>query len=101
MIKALGNKIVFQFVERVNNSGQFERQQSSGGIVLVTNFDDSAKSPRWGKIVSVGPKVSAEFSQPNIEILIAPLRWTEACQYQGEKYWKTDETQILGYRIVE
>lgn len=100
-IKAIHNHILFQFLDRVNYQGQFEEQQSLGGILILSDHDKSAKSPRWAKIISLGPDCSDVFRKEGCEILIENLRWTPGVKYQGENLWRTDEDQILAYRYPE
>lgn len=92
------NNIIFQFVESVNTKGQFEETKSTGGIVILGDFDKSAKTSRWARIVRAGHECSEYIKQEGIEILIENLRWTEGIEHNGETFWKTDETQILAYR---
>lgn len=97
-IKAIKNHVVFQFVDAIDSAGQFIRT-SETGIWLGGHYDDSAKAHRWGKVVSVGPKCSDELRTPGCEVLIENLRWTERAILEGQSYWRTDETQVLGYRL--
>lgn len=88
------NHILFKFVDKLKN-GLFEAQ-TDWGLTLTTFYDDTAKLPRWGIVTSVGPDVTHEV-QVGTKILIAPLRWTEGFVFEGARYWKTDEDQVLGY----
>lgn len=99
-LHALHNHILFQFVDRVTTAGTFEESQTQGGIIMLSDNDKSAKTSRWAKIISLGPKCSKVFTQPNCEILIENLRWTEGAKFNGETIWRTDENQILAYRIT-
>lgn len=98
-IRAIHDQILFQFVDRVNSKGQFEEAKSHGGIILMGGFDDSAKQPRWAKIVSIGPLVSKFLGVPGVEILIENLKWTAGQKLEGQTLWKTDESQVLAYRV--
>lgn len=98
-IRAIHNDILFQFKDRVNSKGQFEEGQSYGGIILNANHSDSAKKPRWVKIVSLGPDVNDELRTSGIELLVEHLMWTPGVKYEGQSYWKTDDTKVLGYRL--
>ena len=95
-LKAIQNHIVFQFVDNVKQ-GMFE-QVTDWGFVQTTFYDDSAKQCRWGTIVSVGPKCTHEELQPGTQILIEALKWTEGVEFEGQKYWRTDETHVLATR---
>ncbi len=97
-IKAIKNHIIFQFVDAIDSNGQFIRTSESG-IWLGSHYDDSAKDHRWGKVISAGPNCSDEIKIPGCEVLIENLRWTESSVVEGQSYWKTDETQLLCYRL--
>lgn len=99
-IKAIHNHILFQFLDKVNVSGVFEETVSTGGIVLPSDKHESAKAPRWAKIISLGPECSDVLRQEGCEILIDALRWSPGVKYQGESIWRTDEDQLLGYRYI-
>lgn len=95
-LRVLKNQILFQFVDTVKN-GMFESKTDSG-IVLTTYYDDSSKLPRAGKIVQFGPDCETEFNIGDV-IMIEPLRWSEGVKFEGQTFWRTDESQVLG--IVE
>ncbi len=98
-LRAIHNHILFQFIDKISESkGQFEEGTTSNGIVLLSSHDESAKQPRWATIVSLGPDCSEQLRVPGCEVLIENLRWTPGVKYNGETYWRTDETQLLGYR---
>lgn len=96
-IRAIRNRIIFQFLDEVSLKGQFDEGKQQG-IIVLGDHDKSAKTSRWAKIISLGPECSDELRADDCEILIENLRWTEGAMYEGEKYWMTDETQLLGYR---
>lgn len=98
-LRPLRKDIVFQFIEKVDARGFFK--QSIRGFVVAGNHEDSAGTSRWAKIVALGPECTDIFRQPGCEILIENLRWTKGEKFDGSMIWKTDETQILAYRIVE
>lgn len=100
-IRAIRNHILFQFLDRVNIHGQFEEGTTYNGILLRSNHDDSAKKPRWAKIISLGPDCSDVLREPGCEILVENLRWTPGVKFNDEMIWRTDETELLGYRYPE
>jgi co-chaperonin GroES (HSP10) len=99
-IKAIRNHIIFEFLDGLNSQNQFT-QTTESGIHVAGHFDASAKEPRWARILAVGPDVDDDLRAPNCEILIENLRWTEGVVYQGKKYWRTDENQVLACRYPE
>jgi co-chaperonin GroES (HSP10) len=95
-LRALNNDIVFQFIDDVNTKGRFIEGMSSSGIILGSSDDDSARRPRWAKVVAIGPKcTSVEIGN---EILIPALRWTLGATFEGAKYWKTRDNELVAKR---
>jgi co-chaperonin GroES (HSP10) len=92
----LGNNIAFTFVDRVNSQGQFEPESSAGGILLNPGVDDSAKNPRWVNVIAVGPL--CETIKPGTQVLLPNLRWTSHFKVDGEKVWRSDESQAVAVR---
>lgn len=95
-ITAIKNHIVFQFIDPVNSKGEFEEGASAGGIYIKGGHDRSAKLPRWATATSVGG--SCKHVRVGDLVLIPALRWTEGVKHDDQYYWKTDETQIVGYK---
>lgn len=92
----VGNNIAFTFVDRVNSKGEFEPEPSAAGILLNPGVDDSAKNPRWGNVVAVGPRCTV--IKPGMQILLPNLRWTSHFKVEGQKVWRSDESQVAAYR---
>jgi len=96
-LTAIKNNIIFKFVEGVNSSGEFEKTETASIIHQLANFDESAKDPRWVKIVSVGPDCT--FVKEGMQVLLPALRWTNSTKFDGERIWKSDETQVVAWRV--
>lgn len=94
-IKPIKKHILFSFLEKTNSKGQFERKTESG-LILTSDFDNSAKSPRWAVITHVGPDSEYLVGQ---KILIQPLMWTEHIVFQGKKMWKTDDSKVVALDV--
>jgi len=92
-IKAIKNHIIFKFVDKTNAKGQFEREQTEGGIVLQSSFDESAKEPRWVEVVAVGPDCTKV--KVGERALVPALRWTEGANLNGSRFWKTNEVEVV------
>lgn len=90
------NNIVFEFIDRVNAKGEFEKEKSESGLVLTSSFDDSAKEPRWINVVAVGPDCTS--IRPGQQALLPNLRWTSGFKFGGVRMWKSDETQVVALR---
>jgi len=90
-IRALYNTIIFQFEDAITSKGEFQSKHSI--FWLNANFDESAKRPRWGIVLSAGPH--CEHVVAGDRVLLPALRWTSSAEYDGQKYWKTDDTQVV------
>jgi co-chaperonin GroES (HSP10) len=93
MLRPIGDSIIFIFEDDVDEKGFTNK--TSGGLIYKS-FDVDVKSPRWGKVISVGDKV--EEIQPGMTVLIEPLRWTDGFKHEDVKYWKTVEKEIMAIR---
>jgi co-chaperonin GroES (HSP10) len=94
-IRAVHNHIIFQFEDAVTAAGEFEEANHKSGLYIKGGFEKSAKSPRWATVVNTGP--DCEHVRVGNKILIPALRWTEGVKFEGQRFWKTDETQLAGY----
>lgn len=92
-IKPLSNNVLFQFEDDVRDGMFFDVEKS--GIIIGKSCDGSAKQPRWGKVLAVGPDVDTNDVNVGQRILIDALRWTEAYTINERKYWFTRVTEIL------
>lgn len=96
-VAAIRNHIIFEFLDNIDSRNQFT-ETTGAGIHVVGHFDDSAKNARWAKVLATGPHVDEQLCGPNCEILIENLKWTEGVNYNGKKYWRTDDRQVLAFR---
>ena len=97
-IQALKKSIVFRFNDAVNSKGEFDNGTTTGGIILQTSFDDSAKQSRWVTVVSSGADNDPSIFNEGRVVLLPALRWTEASKLEGQKIWKSDSTQVAAYQ---
>lgn len=95
-LKPLNDSVLFTFVDKANSRG-FENITETG--IIYKSYDDSAGSPRWARVVEVGPKVTE--IEPGMVVLIEALRWTEGFEFQGTKYWITVEDEIMAIKEDE
>ena len=100
-IRTLGNKILFQFLEVTskNKRGTFENI-TDWGFDKGNNFDETAKQPRWGVVIAIGPDVKEEGIIPGANVFIEELKWTNSVTINGELVWQTDESHILGIEAI-
>jgi len=92
-LTAIGKGIIFQFVDAINSKGEFDKSDTETGIMLKSSFDDSAKEPRWVKVTSAGK--DCEYVKTGDVVLLPALRWTEGSKLGDQKYWKSDESEVV------
>jgi co-chaperonin GroES (HSP10) len=92
-IKPIQNNIIFQFLENTVG-GMFGGQKSKVGLITIASKSEQV-APRWGKVVSVGPRVNPEIKAGEY-ILIEHGMWTtQQWLDDGSKIWKTDDSKII------
>jgi len=92
-LKPLNDSIIFEFLDEITD-GHFVTKTSFGLVLPTKNIDMNANLPRWGKVYAIGPDVKDV--SVNDLILITPLRWTDSFKFEGKRYCKTIEKEILG-----
>jgi co-chaperonin GroES (HSP10) len=98
----IGKKIQFQFLDRaamIDGRQGFEERTEAG--IVYKNYEKSIMSPRWGRVLAVGPDVDPQIKVGSL-ILIENLGWTTAVRLQGmEPFWMTREDKVLAYQDPE
>lgn len=93
-ITALGNSVLFTFVDDINSRNEFVKGATESGIVIAGDtFDSSAKQSRWVNVFAVGPDVKT--IKAGDQALLPALRWTEGIKHDGLRFWKTDEKEVV------
>ena len=93
MLTPLFDGILFVFTDELKK-GHFQ-EKTDWDFQLIGNHDNSAKSGRWGKVLSVGPDVPSEEVVNGSYIFIEPLMWTKGIKHDGIEIWKTDITKVM------
>ena len=91
-ISPIQNHILFQFLDETAG-GVFTRKSSSG-LITVSSMSDQ-KSPRWAKVLRVGPRVDPEIKVGEYILIEAGMWTTQLWMTDGTKVWKTDDTKII------
>ena len=87
-IKALGDSILFEFLDGASTDGMFATKLSKSIVVLRDDMDKQA-IPRWGRVLAIGSEVGSEIVIGKY-ILIDSLKWTVGLPIgEGKKIWKT------------
>lgn len=96
IVRPVNTKILFQFVEDVENSKFTGKTES--GIIVTERDDKQVKRNRWGKVLGVGPDVVDEIKVDNY-ILIEALGWTTTMELNennaNDRFWFTDHEKVL------
>lgn len=94
-LEPIADHILFQFLEDTESHGQnLFKSRTDWGFELTSSHQDTTKTPRWVKIVGLGPDVSEEFHIGQV-VLLEALRWTRQVEYQGIQFARTDPDQII------
>lgn len=94
-LRAIRNHVIFQFVDETDSKGQFV-ETTKWGFKIPGHFDNSAKAPRWGTVVEIGPE--CKHVKVGQQVLVNALKWTAGVKFDGKKVWRTDETQVAVFR---
>ena len=91
-LKPLNDGFLFVFCSETAGGQFIERNR---GKIILTNqdLDSQGKYARWAKVVSVGDKVT-DFTAGDF-VLIEPLQWTKGFDFEGGRYWKSDQSKVL------
>lgn len=91
-LKPLTDGFLFVFCSETAG-GQFI--EKNRGRIILTNQDLNSQGQfaRWGKVVAVGEKVT-DFGVDDY-VLIESLQWTRGFDYEGARYWKSDQSKVL------
>ena len=91
-ISAIESNVIFQFTEDVTQSRFINSAES--GMIVNSGDGNQALWPRWGKAIKIGPDVKEVIEGDYI--LIESGKWTLGFFIEDVRYWKTDESKIIG-----
>jgi co-chaperonin GroES (HSP10) len=94
-MEAVGNNIIFQFVDEVTST-RF-KNTSASGLIISSEDGNQTASPRWAEVLAIGPNVK-EVRNGDF-ILIEPGKWTFGFTLGddrvADRFWKTDEDRVI------
>lgn len=98
-LRPIKNSIIFQFEDntvRKTDMGRSRTQfaETTDWGFETSSYDESTKTPRWGKVKFVGDEVYEDIKVGS-RILVEALQWTEGFEFEDERYWKTNDTKVL------
>ena len=104
-LKAIRNHIIFQFDDEVVRGkgqmfgqGGFKETTEWGFELTFAHHDhqEALNKARKATIVSVGHEAARDF-KPGDKIIIEPTMWSTHFMHEGEPYWRTDSTKVIGF----
>lgn len=99
MLRPLKDKIAFVFLDKFDGRHFIEENPSETIFVPELKSNDaSSNTPRWARVLAVGPTVEHPDIKPGAIILVDPLRWTEGFKHDGIRVWFTKEAEVSAIR---
>jgi len=98
-LRPIKNSILFQFEDKTVRKSDMGRNRSQFAETTewgfeISSYDESAKTPRWGRVKFVGDEVDEDIKVGS-RILVEALQWTEGMKFEDETYWRTNDTKVL------
>jgi hypothetical protein len=91
-LNCLGNVLMVKFVDSTGgHKGQFA-STAGYGIQIAVSAQDQKKA-RWAEVMAKGPKVDG--LEIGDYVLLKSMMWMEGNSIDGEKWNKTDPSQVL------
>lgn len=97
-LKPIGNAFLFSFLSETVG-GKFVSKNSGKIILTNQDLDVQGKYARWAKVEAVGSKIT-DFDVGDI-VLIEALKWTIEYKFNGQSYWKSDDTKVIAIGLDE
>lgn len=89
------NKFYFEFEDLVVQNNRGFQTTTHAGIIIHMNSDDSAGSPRWVRVLEVGPDVDPDI-KVGMRVCVEPLQWTAAIDPSDKfRFWLSDDTKVM------
>jgi hypothetical protein len=98
ILQPIGNAFLFSFLSETVG-GKFVGKNSGKIILTNQDLDVQGKYARWAKVTAIGSKVT-DFSVGDI-VLIEALKWTIEYKFNGQSYWKSDDTKVIAIGLDE
>ncbi len=94
------DNIIFVFEDvlaRVSNhpgTPRYLKNKTDWGFEYGT-YDEATRQARWVRVIAVGPDVEDPGIFPGARILVEPLKWTPAIEYNRDNvFWMTNEKSV-------
>ncbi len=100
-LEPVANHILFQFEDEIDKSRRSTfKEKTDWGFELKGSVDETLEHGRWARIIGLGPDVDEDFFVGQ-KILIEKLMWTKTVDYNGLKFARTDDTQVIAVEESE
>lgn len=91
-LRPLQDNFLFEFTNETAG-GKFIEKSKLGLILTNQNLGEQADKPRWGRVLSVGPRV-VDFEVGDL-VLIEYGKWTVSTTFEDKKYWKSAQDFVM------
>lgn len=88
----INDSFLFEFTNEVRD-GKFIEKSRSGFILTNQTLDEQVKYARWGRVLAIGKDVQ-DFKVGDLA-LIEQGQWTTSVKFEGQSYWKSDESKVI------
>ena len=100
-LEPVANHILFQFEDEIDKSRRSTfKEKTDWGFEMQGSVEETTTLGRWAYIIGLGPDVDEGFSIGQ-KILIEKLMWTKTVDYNGLKFARTDDTQVIAVQETE
>ena len=94
-LEPISNHVLFQFVEETGyGQNKLFKNKTKWGFELGSSYEDTTQTPRWVKIIGLGPEIADDFHIGQV-VLVQALAWTRQVEYKGVQFARTDPNNIL------
>ena len=94
-LEPISNHVLFQFIEEAGHGEhKLFKNKTNWGFKLGSSYNDTTKTPRWVKIIGLGPEITDDFHVGQV-VLVKALAWTRQVTYKDVEFARTDPDNIL------
>lgn len=89
-MRVLRDSILFKFAADASTSTLSAKTEWG---FEITKREEGVNRPQWGIVEKIGPNVTEV--QVGDWVLIDALRWTTKCDFRGNSYWRTRQSDVM------
>lgn len=91
-LRPLQESFLFEFTNETYG-GKFVEKHRSGIILTNQDMTTQGQTPRWGRVLAIGDKVT-DFEVDDL-VLIEYGKWTTGVTYEEKKYWRSSQEFVM------